>query len=258
MTSENYTTQSVIFTPPYTMLAEVYDAMMSHVDYKRWAKYVRNILKRENCRDGLLFDLGCGTGEFLKRMRKYNYRLSGCDASFEMIDIARKKLPQIDFHNSALPLLAEIPPDSTDIIVCLFDTMNYLLDEKHLRSSLENIYQKLRSPGIFVFDVVTKSHCLNHFQNYSQNEVLESQIAYSRESQFDAVNDIQLNYIRIFTANGVFEEIHKQRIYDLQFLKQLIVEDSPFRLANTLGDFSFREGDQNSSRVHFILKKCHD
>lgn len=258
MISENHITQSVVFTPPYTMLAEVYDAMMAHVDYKRWAKYIRAILKKESYRNGVLLDIGCGTGEFLRRMLKYKYHLTGCDASFEMIDVARKKLPRMRFHNSSLPQLAEIPHGTYDIIVCLFDTMNYLLDEPQIRRSLESIYQKLRSPGIFIFDVVTRSHCLSHFQNYTQNEVLESQIAYSRESEFDAANDIQLNYIRIFTANGVFEEIHKQRIHDLQSLKQLIVENSPFRLEKMLGDFSFQEGDQNSSRVHFILKKYHD
>jgi len=255
MATDDASAQTKIFTPPYTVLATIYDEMMSHVNYKRWAKYIFTILKREHFENGLLLDIGCGTGEFLNKMLKYKSSLDGCDSSIEMLEVAKRKLPQIGFQRSGFPDLKEIPLHKYDIIVCLFDTMNYLLNESELETSFNNVFRKLRSPGIFIFDVVTKSYCQQYFHNYVENEVIEKQIAYARKSMFDPILDMQVNNIRIYTRQGIFEEVHKQKIYDLQFIKDLILEETLFHFIEMLDDFSFQKADQHSGRVHFILKK---
>lgn len=255
MDTDDFGTQTKIFTPLYTALAAIYDEMMSHVSYKRWARYIFSILRREHFEDGLLLDIGCGTGEFLKKMLKFRSGLHGCDPSIEMLEIAKKKLPGLEFRHTGFPDLEAIPPYKYDIVVCLFDTMNYLLGESELETSLNNVFQKLKSPGIFIFDVVTKSYCQQYFHNYVENEVVEKQIAYLRESTFDSILDMQINNIRIYTQQGVFEEVHKQKIYDIKFIQNLITDRTPFHLLEMLDDFSFHKADQHSGRVHFILKK---
>lgn len=255
MSVENISNLNKIFTPAYTIIAKVYDEMMTHVNYKRWAKYIRSILKNEKFRDGNLLDIGCGSGEFLKYMQKYNYYTTGCDRSVEMIDRAKKKLPNIHFLHSALPLLEEIPENKYNIIVCLFDTVNYLPDEETLTNSLQNIYRKIKSPGIFIFDVVTKFYCEQFFQNYHEDEILEKDTAYSRVSEFNADQNIQINYIRVYTPDGIFEEIHHQKIFDLQLIQNIILRKTKFEFINMLEDFSFQQADSNSGRVHFVLKK---
>lgn len=255
MATDNASPQTKIFTPPYSVLATIYDEMMSHVNYKRWAKYIFTILKREHFENGLLLDIGCGTGEFLKKMLKYKSSLRGCDPSVEMLEVAERKLPKIPFQCSGFPDLPAISPHKYDSIVCLFDTMNYLLSESEFKSSLNSVFRKLKSPGIFIFDVVTKLYCRQYFHNYVENNVVEKQVAYSRESTFDSILDMQINDIRIYTQQGVFEEVHKQKIYDLQFIRDLILEKTNFRLVEMLDDFSFQKADPHSGRVHFILKK---
>lgn len=254
MNTENVTAPTKINSPPYTILAQVYDGMMSHVKYKRWAKYIHAILKKENL-GGTLLDVGCGTGEFLSQMRRYHYQLSGCDASKDMVNVARKKLPGLPIHIDSLPSLKEIPENQYDVIVCLYDTINYLLEESDLLKSFQSIYRKLKTPGIFIFDVVTKSYCEQFFQNYSEKEVVEGNIAYSRNSHFDGLNNIQTNYIQVFTSDGIFEEIHKQKIYKLRLIQDIILEKTSFESVQTFADFSFKKGDENSGRVHFIAKK---
>lgn len=252
---ENVTAPARIYSPPYTILAQVYDGMMSHVKYKRWAKYIHAILKKEKFGGVGLLDIGCGTGEFLNQMSKYGYELSGCDASIDMLNIARKKLIELNMQVAALPLLMEIPENRYDIAVCLYDTINYIFDKSDLTESFKSIYRKLKAPGIFIFDVVTRSYCEQFFQNYTEKEVVRDNIAYSRNSHFDALNSVQTNYIQIFTPDGIFEEVHKQKIYKLQLIRDLLLQETSFQDVQTLSDFSFRNADENSGRVHFIAKK---
>ncbi len=46
----------------YTGFAEVYDTFMDNVPYEEWAEYVVGLLKKYGIEDGLVLDLGCGTG----------------------------------------------------------------------------------------------------------------------------------------------------------------------------------------------------
>jgi ubiquinone/menaquinone biosynthesis C-methylase UbiE len=255
MNTENVIAPVRVYSPPYTILAPVYDGMMSHVKYKRWAKYVHAILKKEKFDGTALLDVGCGTGEFLNHMSRYNYKLSGCDASADMLNIARKKLPDLPLQVTALPLLMEIPENRFNIAVCLYDTINYILDISDLVESFKSIYRKLKTPGVFIFDVVTRSYCEQFFQNYTEKEVVRENIAYSRNSQFDTLNNVQTNYIQVFTPDGIFEEVHKQKIYNLQLIRDLLVHETPFQNIQALSDFSFENADENSGRVHFIAKK---
>ena len=46
----------------YTSFARVYDTFMDNVPYKEWADYLGKIIKEYGIDDGLVLDLGCGTG----------------------------------------------------------------------------------------------------------------------------------------------------------------------------------------------------
>lgn len=255
MISETTFNSTITSTPPYSKLAIVFDEMMTNVNYRRWAKYILAILKKENFRNGKLLDIGCGTGQLLSRLIKTKYNLEGCDSSPEMLAAARKKLPGIRFIRASLPALDEIPSGKFDIMLCLFDTINYLMEPSALEQSFITIFEKLKRPGIFIFDVVTREHCEKYFQDLSETEIVKKQIAYSRDSFFDRKANIQNNIVRIYTPEGIFEEIHQQRIYNFQLIKEIISKCSDFQLSGCLEDFSFREATNKSSRIHFVLKK---
>lgn len=42
-------------------------------------------------------DLGCGNGALTKALQEKGYAVKGLDASAELLDIARKNYPTIDF-----------------------------------------------------------------------------------------------------------------------------------------------------------------
>jgi len=74
----------------YTDFAKAYSLMMQDIPYEKWEKYLTGILKENGIGNGLLLDLGCGTGEMTRRMRTRGYDMIGVDSSPEMLDEAYK------------------------------------------------------------------------------------------------------------------------------------------------------------------------
>jgi len=67
-------------------------------------------------REGKALDLGCGTGNYTAELYKRGFNVVGVDASEKMLEIARKKFPQIRFiHGDAYRL--PFPDESFDIVL---------------------------------------------------------------------------------------------------------------------------------------------
>ena len=75
----------------YTSFAEVYDVFMDNVPYKKWADYLEGILKEEGIENGLVLELGCGTGNMTEELANRGYDMIGVDNAEEMLEIAMKK-----------------------------------------------------------------------------------------------------------------------------------------------------------------------
>lgn len=241
---------------PYTELAQIYDRIMMHVNYRRWARYIAAILRKESLwPDAAMLDIGCGTAKFLEALHQLKKSADGCDASERMLEIARNRLPKSNFFSCHMPELPGINSGHYQVMTCLYDTVNYLPDLTALEKTLQRVYELLASPGIFIFDVVSRSHCQQYFQAYTDSEVLSRQLAYFREGFFDEKSDIQYNKIRIHTPAGVFEEVHQQQIFSFEAITDLIENNSPFILANVYDEFSFDAIDRHSGRAHFVLRK---
>lgn len=243
-------------TRPYTTLAPVYDFMMQHVNYRKWARYLRRVLKRERCWPAESWlDIGCGTGRLLGILEKMGISGDGCDPSGDMLAVARQRLPEAAFHDAGLPELTGIDRNRYAVATCLYDTMNYLLTGDDIRRAMQRVFAVLRPGGIFIFDMVSDSHCRQYFQHYTEQEVVDADRAYHRESWFDAEEGLQINRIRIFTPDGISEEVHRQRIYPLADIHAMIREHTGFELRHCYDDFSMDPADADSGRVHFVLVK---
>ena len=76
----------------YTGFAGVYDTFMDNIPYEEWSQYVEGLLKEHNVQDGLVVDMGCGTGKITELLALKGYDMIGIDNSEEMLSIAREKL----------------------------------------------------------------------------------------------------------------------------------------------------------------------
>ena len=75
----------------YTSFAQVYDLFQDNIPYGEWADYLKSLLNEYGVKDGLVLDLGCGTGSITELLAKAGYDMIGVDNSEDMLEIAMDK-----------------------------------------------------------------------------------------------------------------------------------------------------------------------
>ena len=65
----------------YTGFAAVYDTFMDNIPYEEWCEYLTGLLKEQGVTEGLLLDLGCGTGILSELLADAGYYMICVDNS---------------------------------------------------------------------------------------------------------------------------------------------------------------------------------
>jgi SAM-dependent methyltransferase len=106
--------------------------------------------------DGVVVELGCGTGISSEILARLGYDVLGIDISDEMLAIARVRAPRADFRRGSL-WDAELPPCTA--VTAIGEVVNYAADERaaveHLPELFARIHHALRPGGVFMFDFAT-------------------------------------------------------------------------------------------------------
>jgi SAM-dependent methyltransferase len=117
------------------------------------AAFVHDAWSRDEAGVRSVLDVCCGTGLMAAELIRLGYRVSGVDASEQMLARARSTL------GPDVALLRETLPDLTidgvfDAAVSTFDGLNYLTPPD-LRATLAAVAARLRPRGWLVFDAHT-------------------------------------------------------------------------------------------------------
>ena len=214
----------------YTGFAEVYDTFMDNVPYAEWTEYYAGILKENGIRDGLVLDLGCGTGSMTELLAGLGYDMIGVDNSEEMLEIASEK--KAASGHDILYLLQDMRElelfGNIRAIVSVCDSMNYILEPEDLKKVFELVKEYLAEDGVFIFD-------LNTVHNY-RDLMGECTIRETREerrfiwenyfSEDEMVNEYDLTlFIREESdLYRKYEELHYQKAYELEQVKELLLQ----------------------------------
>ena len=75
----------------YTGFAAVYDTFMDNIPYEEWCEYLTGLLKEQGVTEGLLLDLGCGTGSLTELLADAGYDMIGVDNSGRCWKLALEK-----------------------------------------------------------------------------------------------------------------------------------------------------------------------
>lgn len=211
----------------YTSFAQVYDLFMDNVPYEQWGEYLSGLFKEHGITDGLLLDLGCGTGKLTRIMETYGYDMIGVDNSYEMLDMARE-------HSSEniLYLLQDMREfelyGTVRGIYSACDCVNYILEEDELREVFALVNNYLDPGGLFVFDINSpyKYRELLADNTFAENREEGSFIWENYFDEEDDINEYDLTlYIRDDKERFLrFQEVHYQKCYELSTIKRLLEE----------------------------------
>lgn len=245
----------------YTSFAAVYDTFMDNIPYEEWEKYLKSLLYEYGVREGLVLELGCGTGNMTEILAQSGYDMIGVDNAEEMLEIAIEKRMK-----SGLDILY-LQQDMREFelygtvkaIVSVCDSVNYILEEEELEEVFRLVDNYLDPGGVFIFDFNTV---------YKYREILGDQtIAENREEcsfiwdnyyyEEERINEYELS---LFIREGdselyrKYQETHFQKAYDLETMKRLITQ-SGLEYITAYDAFTKEAPTRVSERIYVIARE---
>ena len=246
----------------YTSFAEVYDQFMDNVPYREWADFLQEILQKEGISDGLVLDLGCGTGSMTEELAGRGYDMIGVDNSEDMLEIAMEK--RQESGHDILYLLQDMQEfelyGTVRAVVSVCDSVNYVTEKEELEQVFRLVNNYLDPGGIFVFDFNTE---------YKYREVLgDRTIAENREdSSFiwdnyyyeeEHMNEYELTlFIQEADQKELYhkyQETHFQRAYTLEEIRELL-ERSGLRFVAAYEDYTKEAPGKGSERICVVARE---
>ena len=244
----------------YSGFAKVYDEFMDNVPYGEWAVYLKMLLGDYQIEDGLLLDLGCGTGTLTECMSKSGFEMIGIDNSEEMLEIAVEKKEKSG--SNTLYLLQDMRSfelyGTVRAVFSICDSINYITSTDDLLRTFQLVNNYLDKDGIFIFDLNTE---------YKYQEILaENTFAENREEcsfiweNYYDLDSCQNEYdLTLFIRDKDFkfqkyEEIHYQRAYSLSVIQELL-QKAGMQFLHAYDAFTKNEPGEQSERIYVIAKE---
>ncbi|MDR1569111.1 MAG: class I SAM-dependent methyltransferase [Oscillospiraceae bacterium] len=240
----------------YEGFAEIYDALMSDVDYAVWANHYQALFAHMGVSAKRVLDCACGTGGMTFALQALGYQTTGSDASIEMLSKAAEKARRLGI---AIPFVRQDlrklqTHRAMDAIVCACDGVNYLLKPNDARAFFASAFQALRPGGGLFFDISSRYKLENvlGYQTYGEDR---GDICYLWQNRYNSISHIIHMDLTFFTKQpdgryACFRETHNQRAYETDELLVLLAE-AGFSRAVAYGGMSMLPPAAESERIHF-------
>lgn len=231
-------------------LARYYDPIMNHVNYDRWLMITTGLAECAP-QNFLHLDAGCGTGTLLNLLRRGGWHSFGIDASPAMLQAGcsdRGPLPVAIADLRHLPFHRQF-----SLITCLFDTLNFLLEETQIKQAFAELARALADGGILYCDVVTERMILEYFADNAWHED-NGGFRTHWSTSYAAENGCAETKI---TVNSRKAAMIRERIYPKSFIEECIVEAG----LTLLGDFdadSWKRPTKKTTRLDYVVAKNPD
>jgi SAM-dependent methyltransferase len=134
----------------YGRSAAVYDAIYAAKDYAGEAKRLHELIQRTNRNPAAtLLDVACGTGGHIAFLRQH-FAVVGVDLSAEMLDVARRRYPDVQFHQADMTTFDL--GRQFGAVVCLFSSIGYVKTVSRLRQTIQNLAHHALPGGVVVVE----------------------------------------------------------------------------------------------------------
>ena len=262
----------------YENFASVYDMFMDNIDYLSWSRYLIGLLQKHGISDGLVCELGCGTGSMTELLADGGYDMIGIDNSVEMLEEAQEK--KYESGHDILYLEQDMREfelyGTVRAIVSVCDSMNYILTEEDLLKVFRLVNNYLDPGGLFVFDMNTVAK----YRGIGDSTIAENREngSFIWENHYDAEKRLNEYALTLFIPEDGeketgpehfenedsdfedgrlfrrYEEIHIQRAYPLDRIVSLL-EKSGMIFEGALEAFTDHAPDEKSERIYILARE---
>jgi SAM-dependent methyltransferase len=202
--------------------------------------------------EGLVVDLGCGSGIWAKELAGAGYRVIGVDISPAMIELARQRVPKSEFHVGSF-IRCRVPP--CQAVTALGEVFNYLFDPNNSLRTLQRVCQRvfdaLTPKGLLVFDVAEPGRCKGLTQRFMEGEDWTCLVEIRHDVAKQRLSRRIVSFRNVGGSYRRHEESHIQQLYLGTKMAEMWREIGfRVRQVRSYGKYSFRAGV-----VAFIARK---
>lgn len=244
----------------YTSFAQVYDLFMDNVPYREWSVYLMELLREYGTEDGLVLELGCGTGKMTRLLAENGYDMIGVDISEEMLAIAMER----NAKDSGILYLNQDMREfelygTVKAVVSVCDSMNYILEDTELEDVFRLVNNYLDPGGVFIFDLNTlyKYETILGETTICENREKDSFIWENYFDTEERINEYDLTLFLKHQESGLyqkFEETHYQRAYTVEEIK-VCIEKAGMEFVTVYEAFTKEAPKEDSERIYVIARQ---
>lgn len=246
----------------YSAFAEIYDQVMRDVDYVNWTSHILRLAKTHGVRPARILDLACGSGGIALELARRGYEVAGADQSERMLEIAREKAARENLETSfALAPMQDLSGAGLytghDLATCIYDSLNYILEEEGVRACFRETFKALRPGGLFIFDVTTEYNLIHNFAGFTFAENLDG-ASYIWENAYNLETRVCSSKVTVFLESGgryeKHTEDHQQRVYATAWLTREL-QNAGFDVLGLYHNMTREPVGEKCERVHFAARK---
>ena len=254
----------------YQNYAPYYDATGQIRFAVLMGQYLSDVLARHPAPGRHMLDLACGTGTLALLFADEGWDVVGLDASPAMLVQARAKAANLDTAGNvvfvegdirqigaALAGTTDAQLGSFDLVTCVYDSLNYLLEERELAACFAGAARALAPGGLFFGDMNTR-YFLEH--DWGEYEVLELPgFVQVSQSHFDPATARSTMVLTGFSGDDAqgyqrFDETHIERAYAPDLVTELFMATG--LLVEAIYDcFTFQALSERTQRIAWVLRK---
>lgn len=260
---------------PYEALSESYDDFMSEIPYDKWASRIKDILEENGIGDGLVCDLGCGSGIMTAKLDGLGYDMTGIDSSADMLMKARERSEGKDILYLEQDITSFELYGTVRAFISTCDVLNYVTEPEDLKEVFALVKNYLDPGGIFIFDIHTPYYYNKICASNTFSSVTEHG-AYIWENDFDVETGINRYYVTVFRSDYVnysgredqdnkdsgyhpetyrrYEEEHIEKAHSIVDIKHA-AEEAGLRIVSVTDGYTDEPMKDSSTRVLFVAKK---
>lgn len=212
-----------------------YDTDLAYIHDRGYGGFARGAapglletLREAGICQGLVVDLGCGSGIWGGELVQAGYSVVGADISPAMIELARRRVPQAQWHVAPL---GQFPIPPCKAVTALGEVFNYLFDGElglaALRAIFQKVYDALLPGGLLIFDIATFGRCRGRTHAFTEGDDWTCFVEYQHDEPRRQLTRRIVTFRKVGELYRRHDETHRQQLF------------SPTEVASTLASIGF-------------------